>query len=90
MTKKLIPFEERGRIGSSDLILLHLEQLVNPRSKENPLNVVAGYLGARNIYSMPGKSRAPYEIVGNGVDLSDGKYFGRKILGIEVVRKYKK
>ncbi len=89
---KLKPLEEISIQNSGDLLLLKLESSNSSEKEKGPR--IPGYFFNGKFKSLPGNSYPLKEtyvaLKERAVDITDGTYLGSKILGYEVVRKFKK
>ena len=93
--RKLRPLEEISKQDSGDLLLLRLEYSEN-NEDERENTCVAGYRwrgSDTKFHSQSGRGNTKFKTFSIldklAVDISDGTYLGSKILGYEVVRKYR-
>lgn len=91
----LKPLEKIAEQDSGDLLRLHLKTREEANEEQKRENTAVGYRFSDGfLYPISGRGNCfdeTYKALENlRVDISSGSYFDSKILGYEVLRKYKK
>jgi len=90
----LKPLEKIAEQDCGDLLRLHLEANECANEVQKRENHAVGYrFSDGEFHPASGRGNLPQEafnaVLNMGVDISSGSYFDAKILGYEVLRKYK-
>jgi hypothetical protein len=90
----LKPLEKIAEQDCGDLLRLHLEANKHVSEAQKRESYVVGYrFSDGELYPVSGRGNLPQKASNatsnRGIDISSGSYFDARILGYEVLRKYK-